>query len=60
MPNRNKGKRFILIVVDTFSKYAWAEPVRNMIGKEVTEAFTTILERAHGHVLQNLQTDSGK
>ena len=36
----NKGFRYILIVVDAFSKYAWAEPLNKKTGKEVTDAFT--------------------
>lgn len=43
---RNKNFKFILTVIDVFSKYAWAIPIKNKTGKEVTQAFEKIfLER---------------
>lgn len=56
----NKGYRYLLTVVDAFSKYAWVEPVKNKTGKAVTEAFETILKRAKGRKPLKLQTDDGK
>ncbi|PFX23496.1 hypothetical protein AWC38_SpisGene11983 [Stylophora pistillata] len=41
----NKGFRYILVVVDAFSKYAWAVPLKKKTGKEVTEAFTKIVKQ---------------
>ena len=41
----NKGFRYILVVVDAFSKYAWAVPLKKKTGKEVTDAFTKIVKQ---------------
>ena len=57
---QNKGFRYILVIIDEFSKYAWAQPIKKKTGKDVTEAFAKILKSANGHKPQNLQTDAGK
>ena len=57
---QNKGFRYILVIIDAFSKYTWAQPIKKKTGKDVTEAFAKILKSAHGHKPQNLQTDAGK
>lgn len=54
----NKGYRYILTVIDTFSKYAWAEGVKTKNALDVSKAFTNILEM--GRIPNNLQTDDGK
>ena len=56
----NKGFRYILVIIDAFSKYAWAQPIKKKTGKDVTEAFAKILKSAHGRKPQNLQTDARK
>ena len=56
----NKGMRYLLMVIDAFSKYAWVEPIKTKTGKAVTEAFEKILKRSQGRQPQNLQTDDGK
>lgn len=56
----NKGMRYLLMVIDAFSKYAWVEPIKSKTGKAVTEAFEKILKRAKGRKPINLQTDDGK
>ncbi|PFX12238.1 Uncharacterized protein F54H12.2 [Stylophora pistillata] len=53
----NKGYRYILVVVDAFSKYAWAVPLKKKTGKEVTEAFRKIVTQ--GRKPQKLQMDAG-
>lgn len=55
----NRGFRYILTVIDVFSKYAWAVPLKSKGASDVTKAFTGILE-TDGRVPQNLQTDMGK
>lgn len=54
----NKGYNFILIVIDCFSKYAWAEPLKSKNKIEVTRAFGQILGRSRETPV-NLQTDKG-
>jgi len=56
----NRGYRYLLTVVDVFSKHAWVEPVKNKTGKTVTDAMTKILKRSEGRKPLNLQTDDGK
>lgn len=53
----NKGFRYILMVLDVFSKKLWARPVKRKTGEEVTKAMKEILVEA---VPKNLQTDQGK
>ena len=43
--SQNSGYRFILTVINNFSRYAWARPLRTKTGKEVTAAFEDILKR---------------
>ena len=40
----NKGFRFLLCVIDTFSKYAWVVPLKDKKGVTVTNAFQKILD----------------
>ena len=40
----NKGFRFLLCVIDIFSKYAWAIPLKDEKGITVTNAFQKILD----------------
>ena len=54
----NKGYRYLLTIIDTFSKYAWAIPVKRKTGKDVSEAMKSVLVK--GRVPKNLQTDRGK
>lgn len=54
----NNGHHFLLTVIDTFSKYAWAEPVKNKSGVEVKVVMERILKS--GRIPKNLQTDDGK
>ena len=54
----NRRYRYLLTVVDVFSKHAWVEPIKNKTGKTVTDAMTKILKK--GRKPLNLQTDDGK
>lgn len=56
----NRGMRYLLMVIDAFSKYAWIEPIKTKTGKAVTEAFEKILKHAKGRKPINLQTDDGR
>ena len=55
----NKGTRYLLTVVDVFSKYAWVRPLKKKTGEEVVKAIENIL-RTSGRKPQRLQTDKGK
>jgi hypothetical protein len=52
----NKKYRYILTVIDIFSKFAWAIPMITKTGAEVTEAFETIFKH---RVPENLWVDRG-
>ena len=54
----NRGYRYLLTVVDVFSKHAWLQPVKNKTGQAVTAAFEKILKEGRKPI--NLQTDDGK
>ena len=40
----NKGFRFLLCVIDVFSKYAWVVPLKDKIGISIVNAFQIILK----------------
>lgn len=54
----NSGYRYILNVIDTFSKFVWSLPLKNKSGKEVCEAFSKIFSL--GRKPKKLQVDKGK
>jgi hypothetical protein len=39
---KNKGFKFILIIIDTFTKYIWTFPLKNKSAKEVTRGISNI------------------
>ena len=43
----NKGFRFLLCVIDNFSKYAWVVPSKNKKGVSFVYAFQTILKKSN-------------
>lgn len=55
---QNGGMRFLLTVIDVFSKYAWVRAIRNKTGESVKNAFDSILKE--GRQPLAVQTDKGK
>ena len=55
---RNKGYRYLLMVLDVFSKYGWIVPLKDKKGETVTEAFKMIIKE--GRKPEYLWTDKGK
>lgn len=55
--NVNKKYRFILVVIDGFSKYGWAYPLKSKTKTEVAKVFENLLQK--NRVPCNLQTDLG-
>lgn len=55
----NKGYKFLLTVIDTFSKYSWAIPIKNKTGIEVTTAMKSIFDKSE-RIPKNIQSDDGK
>lgn len=56
----NKNFKYILVVIDCFSKFVWSKALKTKTAVEVTEAFESILKKANGRKPKNLQTDQGK
>ena len=54
----NDGYRFLLTVIDIFSRFAWVRPLRTKTGREVAEAFKDIFQE--GRIPKRIQTDQGK
>ena len=54
----NNNKRYLLCVIDVFSKYAWVTPIQNKSGKTLIQAFQTIIRSSKRKPL-SLQTDKG-
>ena len=57
---QNMGARYLLTVIDVFSKYAWVALVKSNNAAAVTEAFRQILSAAALRHPNRLQTDKGK
>ena len=58
LASHNQGNHFILTVVDIFSRFAWAKPLKNKSGKVVAKAFEEIFQE--GRIPQRIQTDDGR
>lgn len=54
----NAGYKYILVIIDCFSKYAWTFPLKRKTKENVSKEFQTLLAR--GRYPKNLQTDMGK
>lgn len=54
---QNRGYKFILVVLDVFSRYAWARPLKNKTGVQVTQAFEDIFKDGNKPI--KLWTDRG-
>ena len=44
----NKGFRFLLSVIDIFSKYVWVVPFKDKKGVSIVNAFQSILKKSNG------------
>lgn len=57
---QNNDYRYILMVIDVFSKRAWARALKNKTGQEVTNAMSTIFNEKPKNIPKNIHTDDGK
>ncbi|KAE9522391.1 hypothetical protein AGLY_017222 [Aphis glycines] len=53
---QNYGFKYILVIIDTYTKYVWVEPLKNKTAKECTRGMLNILKKAQPKLLQ---TDNG-
>lgn len=56
LAQQNEGYRFLLCVIDVFSKYAWVLPLKNKTGDSLVDAFRRIFQSRQP---LRLQTDKG-
>lgn len=56
----NRGYKYVLVVIDSFSKYLWTRALKSKTGEEVTRAMGDILDNSAGRIPSHLQTDWGK
>ena len=47
LSSENKGIRYLLCVIDLFSKYAWVAPLKHRRGITVANAFQKIISKGH-------------
>ena len=59
LSKQNGGYKYILTVIDTFSKVGYARPIKTKTAVEVNEAFLNIVGEADA-APKNLHTDEGK
>ncbi len=57
---QNQGYKYVLNVIDTFSKYLFMEPIKKKDGPSVTKAFEKIIKNSGGRKPQLLHVDMGK
>ena len=58
-PKNNKGYRYILVVIDNFSKFGWTIPLKNKFSQSITDAFSEIIKSSNRKP-NLLETDDGK
>ena len=55
----NKGYRYILVVIDNFSKFGWTIRLENKFSQSITDAFSEIIKSSNRKP-NLLETDDGK
>ena len=55
----NKGFRFLLCVIDIFSKYAWVVSLKEKKGVSIVNAFQKILKESNRRKPNKLWVDKG-
>ena len=58
-PNINRGYRYILVVIDNFSKFHWTIPLKNKYALSITDAFSQIVKTSKRKP-NLLEIDDGK
>ena len=56
--SNNKGFRYIFIIIDNFSKYLWAIPLKNKYSKTITDEFSNIVSTSKRKPLK-IESDRG-
>lgn len=58
LSRQNRGYKYILVAIDTYSKFAFCRPLKNKDGRSVTQAMKSIFESSGRHP-KLMQTDKG-
>ena len=53
--NDNDGYKYLLVVIDIFSRYAWVESIKDKTANEIVQAFNKII--SEGRIPHRLWTD---
>ena len=56
----NNGVKYLLAVIDVFTKYGWLEPLKTKRGEEVAEALNKIINKRKPSRGVKLWVDKGK
>ena len=56
--SNNKGYRYFFIIIDNFSKYLWAIPLKNNYSQTITNEFSNILTTSKRKLLK-IESDRG-
>ncbi|QKS69576.1 putative integrase [Drosophila-associated adintovirus 2] len=56
---QNDGYRYLLTVIDTFSKFSYAEPVKSKSANDIVEALRKVFKNSK-KTPKNIQSDQGK
>ena len=51
----NDGYKYLLVVIDIFSRHAWIEPIKDKTANEIVKAFNKII--SEGRIPHRLRTD---
>jgi hypothetical protein len=58
--SENDGYKYLLFVIDVFSRFAWVKPLKSKEAKNIIAAFKEILENEGHRHPKRLRTDAGR
>ena len=58
LAKQNDNKKYLLYVIDAFSRFSWVIPIQNKMGKTLIKAFQSIVQKSKRKP-SSPQTDTG-